>query len=156
VLASFFERPAPRLLGGAVAVVIVCVIVTSLAFRPTTGPTIGPTNGSSSQGLPATVDGLPVQTVSQALAAEKSGAIVGDSLVAVQGWYDPTFAFGCPAETPGPALVDTCASRKLFVSENKERLVAFNGNEVSGLQAPSGPYLAASNRTARTWGRSCR
>jgi hypothetical protein len=142
-LASFFERPAMRLLGGGAAVLIVAVIVAGLAFRPTPGPTAGPTIGSSSQALPATVDGLPVQTVSQALAAEKSGAIVGDSLVAVQGWYDPTFAFGCPAETPGPALVDTCASRKLFVSENKERLVAFNGNEVSGRQAPSGPYLAA-------------
>jgi hypothetical protein len=148
-LASALGRPASRLVGGGAAVLIVAAIVAGLALRPATGPTTGPTTGSTasvttaSTGEPMVVDGLPVQTVSQALAAEKSGAIVGDSLVAVQGWYDPTFAFGCPAETPGPALVDTCASRKLFVSENKERLVAFNGNEVSGRQAPSGPYLAA-------------
>ncbi len=139
VLASFFGRPASRLLAGTLAVLIVAVIVAGLALRPTTGPT----TGSSSQALPTTVDGLPVQTVSRALAAEKSGAIVGDSLVAIQGWYDPPFPFGCPAETPGPALVETCASRKLFVSENAERLVEFNGNGASGRQAPSGPYLAA-------------
>jgi hypothetical protein len=134
-LASALGRPAVRLVGGGVAVVIAAAIVAGLAFRSTTGP--------SSQAMPTTVDGLPVQTVSQALAAEKSGAIVGDSLVAVKGWYDPTFPMGCPAETPGPALVETCASAKLFVSETAERLVEVEGNGVSGRQTPSGPYIAA-------------
>jgi hypothetical protein len=134
-LGSALGRPALRLLGGAVAVVIAAAIVAGLAFRSTTGP--------SSQTEPTTVDGLPVQTVSRALAAEKGGAIVGDALVAIKGWYDPTFPMGCPAETPGPALVETCASAKLFVSETAERLVEFEGNGVSGKQTPSGPYIAA-------------
>lgn len=132
-------RPASRLLGGGVAVVIVAVIVAGLALRSTTGPTTGP----SSQAEPTTVDGLPVQTVSQALAAEKSGAIVGDSLVAIKGWYNPMFPMGCPAETPGPALVETCASPRLVITENKEQLVVFENGGVSENQTPSGPYLDA-------------
>jgi hypothetical protein len=142
-LVAAFGRHGSRLVGAGAAIAIVAVIAAGLVLRSTTGPTSGPTTEPGNQAEPATVDGLPVQTVSQALAAEKSGAIVGDSLVAIKGWYDPTFPFGCPAETPGPALVDTCASRKLFVSENPERLVEFQGNGVSGQQTPSGTYIAA-------------
>jgi len=113
-LASFFGRPASRLLGGAVAVAFVAVIAAGLALRPATGPATGPTTGTSAgqtpgssasptpeptavpTGEPTTVDGLPVQTVSQALASVKSGAIKDDSLVAMKGWYNPMIAPSCP------------------------------------------------------------
>ncbi len=156
-------RPALRLLGSGVAVVIVAGIVAGLALRsatgpatgptasPTTGPTgspsasptTGPTSEPTVQAMPTTVDGLTVESVSHALAAEKSGAIVGDSLVAIKGWYNPMFWMGCPAETPAPALVETCSSRRLVITENKEQLVVFNGNEVAANMTPSGPYVDA-------------
>jgi hypothetical protein len=146
-------RPASRLLGGGVAFAIVAAIVAGLVLRQAIGPATGPTTRptavptASPTGSPASepiaVDGLAVQSVSDALAAEKSGAIVGDSLVAIEGWYDPAFPIACPVETRGPALVETCASRKLFVSENKELLVTVEGNGMSGRQTPSGPYIAA-------------
>ena len=143
-LGSFALRPASRLLGGGVAVLVVAAVVAGLAFRSTTGPGPSSAPGQASQApMPANVAGLPVQTVSQALAAEKSGAIVGDSLVAIRGWYDPTFPMSCPAETPSPALVETCASAKLFISEKSERLVTVEGNGMSGRQTPSGTYIAA-------------
>jgi hypothetical protein len=132
--------PRAALAGSAIGLVAVAILVAGLALRstPASSPAIG--------GLPKTVDGLTVETVSQALAAEASGSPQGDGLIAVEGWLNPMPLPGCPYESPHPALEDSCTSRKLLLTETRQELVIIETTSDSttiSANAPAAPYLYA-------------
>ena len=132
--------PRAALAGSAIGLVAVAILVAGLALRstPASSPAIG--------GLPKTVDGLTVETVSQALAAEAGGSPQGDGLIAVEGWLNPMPLPGCPYESPHPALEDSCTSRKLLLTETRQELVIIETTSDSttiSANAPAAPYLYA-------------
>ena len=132
--------PRAALAGSAIGLVAVAILVAGLALRstPASSPAIG--------GLPKTVDGLTVETVSQVLAAEASGSPQGDGLIAVEGWLNPMPLPGCPYESPHPALEDSCTSRKLLLTETRQELVIIETTSDSttiSANAPAAPYLYA-------------
>ena len=136
--------PRAVLAGTALGLSLAAIIVAGLILRsasisaPSAAPAIG--------GVPKTVDGLTVQTVSQALAAEASGSLQGDGLVAVEGWIDPMPIPMCPYEPAHPALEDSCTSRKLLLTETRQELVIIETTSDSttiSANAPAAPYLYA-------------
>jgi hypothetical protein len=133
-------RTTPLRLGGAAATLTVIAIVAGLALRPTTGP--ASTEPAGRTEMPSTIETLPVQTVSQALAAEKSGKIAGDALVALRGWYSPMLPASCPFGPARPALIPACGSPQLLITENEEHLVTL-GPSSESQNPPRGPYLMA-------------
>ena len=132
--------PRAALAGSAIGLVAVAILVAGLALRSSaaSSPAIG--------GVPKTVDGLTVQTVSQALAAEARGRPQGDGLVAVGGWLDPMPAHSCPVQTPGPVLEESCTARQVLLTESRQELVIIEtGSGFTGISAnpPASPYLYA-------------
>jgi hypothetical protein len=112
-------RPLRTVLAGSVLVLgAIAILVAGLSFRATPAATPG---GTSAIGAPTMVDGLTVQTVSAALAAEPNG---GDGLVAIEGWINPMpIPAGCnPEITPGPELEKSCTARQLLVTEARQDL----------------------------------
>ncbi len=140
-----FIRPMSRwpraaLAGTAFGLILVAVLVAGLALRSTPAPL--PAIG----GFPKMVGGLTVQTVSQALAAEASGKPPGDGLIAVDGWINPMPLPACPAQTPGPALEESCTARQLVLTETRQELVVFAsvvGGTSMTASPPTAPYLYA-------------
>jgi hypothetical protein len=95
-----------------------------------------------SDGLPMAVDGLRVQTVSEALGAETAGNPADDSLLAIGGWLTFMPVGFCPNEPPLPALDESCTSQKLILTEAREELVTVGpASEVDS--SPLSPYLSA-------------
>jgi hypothetical protein len=132
------------LAGTALGLVAVAILVAGLALRsaPASTRSAAPAMG----GLPKTVDGLTVRTVSQVLAAEVGGRIQGDGLIAVEGWINPMPFPMCPYEPAHPALEDTCTSQKLLVTETRQELVVVetaSDSTTMWANPPSGPYLYA-------------
>jgi hypothetical protein len=136
--------PRVALAGTALSLGLAAIIVAGLILRSTSIST--PSAAPAAGGVPKTVDGLTVQTVSQALAAEASGSVQGDGLVAVEGWIDPMPLPACPYESPRPALEDACTSWKLLVTETRQELViietASDSTTISA-NPPVAPYLYA-------------
>jgi hypothetical protein len=137
-----FGRPTrrwavPAFAASAVAVVAIAVLVASLAFRTSPSP--------ASAGRPTTVDGLAVQTVSQALAAEAAGNPPDDGLVAIGGWLTFMPLHSCPYQSPHPELEPgACDSLDLVLTENHEDLVTVVTNSDSGTissHPASGPSM---------------
>jgi hypothetical protein len=132
------RRRRALLVLGAIGVGAAVVIAAGLVLRSmTAAPTAG---------VPSTVDGLPVRTVSAVLAARASGSPSDDGLVAVGGWINPMPLPGCPPETAHPALEESCAARKLVLTETRQALVVFgsvDGGTSMTANTPAGPYLYA-------------
>ena len=131
-------RPRRAILAVGGTGLLVAIVLVSLALRSTAS--------SPTAGVPDTIDGIPVQTVSQAVAQGANGSPSGDGLVAVGGWINPMPLPACPYEPPRPALEDSCTSRKLLVTEAQQELVVVEtGSEFTSVSArqPSGPYLYA-------------
>lgn len=128
------RRPRVVLAGCALGLGVVAVLVASLALRST------PTTG----GLPKRVDGLTVQTVSQALTTEAGG---GDGLVAVEGWINPLPVHSCPPPMPSAApLEDACTSDQILMTETWQELVDIeSASDMTTISArdPSGPHFWA-------------
>jgi hypothetical protein len=136
-------RPAPAAVGRTIGrgvgrlaqtvVVLVVVGVVGIVFvgaLALTSPTGGP---------PATVDGLPVMTVSQVLDARAAGGL-RDQQVAVGGyWSASDIVPPCvaPTGTPG-ALEMYCEDGLSGISELNEPILVEGS---SGMQRASGPYL---------------
>lgn len=124
------RRPRAALAGSVLVLGVTAILVASLAIRATPAATPG---GTSAIGAPTTVDGLAVQTVSQALAGEPNG---GDGLVAIEGWINPMpIPAGCrPEITAGFPLEKSCTARQLLVTETRQDLTT---------NALASPYLFA-------------
>ncbi|HEX7612729.1 MAG TPA: hypothetical protein VF371_08130 [Candidatus Limnocylindrales bacterium] len=145
VAGPMLRWPRAALAGTAFGLILVTVLVAGLALRSTPAP------GASAapEGVPKTVDGLAVMTVSQALAAEAAGNPPGDGLVAIEGWFTPFPAHSCPAPMASfspAALEDTCTSRKLLLTETKQELVvieAAGGGTMITANPPVAPFLYA-------------
>jgi hypothetical protein len=114
-------------------VALVAVLVAGLSATPE----------MRTHGLPVAVEGLPVQTVGQALAAEAAGEPSDDSLVAIGGWLTFMPIPACPAESPHPVLEESCASEKLILTETRQELVTVSTSAEVDDYAPSTPYLSA-------------
>ncbi len=97
--------------------------------------------------VPPTIEGLSVQSVSQALAEEAAGNPTGDELVAIGGWIDPMPLHSCPASPSfTPALVDSCTSDLILMTETRQDLVMIGGVDGGtsiGAMPPSAPYVYA-------------
>jgi hypothetical protein len=125
------RRPRAAIAGSVFVLGVTAILVAGLAIRATPAASPG---GTSAIGAPTTVDGLTVQTVSAALAAEPSGS---DGLVVIEGWIIPMpIPAGCKPEiTAGPALEKSCTARRLLVTETRQDLAT---NPLAS------PYLYAS------------
>jgi len=137
-----FRWPRAALAGTAFGLILVAVFVAGLALRSTPAP-------AAPEGVPKTVDGLAVMTVSQALAADASGGQPSDGLVAVGGWFNPIPAHSCPAPMASfspAALEDTCTARKLLLTETKQELVVIEAGGAGTMITtipPAAPFLYA-------------
>ena len=135
-----FLRPRAVLAGAGFGLALVVVLMSGLLLLGRSAPA----GTSAPTGLPGTVDGLTVMTVSQALAAEPTA---GNTQIALGGWYAPHFPFSCPVPSAMPAeLEDACTNGGLLITENRQTIVhveATNGYTQMSVTDPSGPNLKA-------------
>ncbi|HEX7613574.1 MAG TPA: hypothetical protein VF371_12445 [Candidatus Limnocylindrales bacterium] len=143
-----FTRPMLRwpraaLAGTAFGLILVAVFVAGLALRSTPAPVAS----AAPEGVPKTVDGLAVMTVSQALAADASGGQPSDGLVAIEGWINPMPVHSCAPPMPSAAALEyNCTSDQILVTETRQELVNIqNASDFNTISAspPSGPYFYA-------------
>ena len=138
-----FRWPRAALAGTAFGLILVAVFVAGLALRSTPAPAAS----AAPEGVPKTVDGLAVMTVSQALAADASGGQPSDGLVAIEGWINPMPVHSCAPPMPSAAALEyNCTSDQILVTETRQELVNIqNASDFNTISAspPSGPYLYA-------------
>ena len=132
------SKPRAVVAGSALGLGLVVILVAGVVLRS------APAAGPAASGVPTTVDGLPVMTVSQALAAEPNA---GDGLVAIEGWVDPMPLHSCPApQSSTGALEDACTSDEILLTETRQELVVIasldGGNSITASR-PTAPYLYA-------------
>jgi hypothetical protein len=109
--------------------------------EPTTlpAPSETPTDGSST---PEAVIGLPVMSVSDAIAIRDAG--IDDREIAVRGWYAPyypTRACGFPTRLePVSPLQAGCPDDRLWLMQDPEPVITATGSGISW-RGPTGPAI---------------
>jgi hypothetical protein len=140
------DRPSPRI-GLYVGVLIAaasCAAALAGCIAPLTPSTPPPDASSSAVAeapLPPEVDGLPVLTISQAIAKRNAGEL-GDRAVAVRGyWSDASVPHGCvpPPGGNAGALEIYCVDREFGMTELNEpiEVISKQGRVTEG----TGPWL---------------
>jgi len=112
--------------------------------KPTTpGPSVAPsvTPTPTLVALPTTVDGLPVQSVSELLANRAAGNAAGGPYALGGYWTNRQFMHMCaPPRTPTGDLQLWCVDGEWGITEHDEEILAVNLQR--GLVAPAaGPHL---------------
>jgi hypothetical protein len=115
---------------------VAVLVVASLAFRASPSPA-GASPSRATVGKPATVDGLGVQTVSQALAAQAAGNPPDDDLVAIGGWLTFLGFPACSPYSPVPALEASCTSHHISLSTTPTAGPYLEVREIAGASIES-------------------
>jgi len=80
-------------------------------------------------GLPTTVDGLTVMTVSEVLAARDGGGLRGEAVAVAGYWSGGIFPHSCPAPMGQPGELEIyCRDGEWGITELDERILSFDRN----------------------------
>ena len=137
----------PILLAPAAAAVLIAFIAVVGGSTPSPSPSSAlataaatPPSPSATATFAVTVDGLPVQSVGELLAARAAGRAVGGPYVLRGFWSYRPMMVTCGYVPPGGVLEPECGDGTWGITERDEEIFHFDSNTEEGTGA-AGPHL---------------
>lgn len=125
-------RPLATLLGAA-ALMVAALFGLSVLTQGTAAPGVGAAS-------PGTVDGVPVQSVAEVLAARAAGSLGSEKVVLTGFWTDRTIAHSCGMpEEPFGELEISCHDGEFGITEREEPIL--RAERDGSFVAAEGPHL---------------